>query len=186
MHIRVKKITADRYMYLETVYPVEGVIYLAEDLIPLREITNASSMFEFMRVNYALDKACIKKIADNEYEIDFNIALIKNMKKKQLTEYMKRYINKYFSPLQQSRYFMFFTLHEKGSRTTAEQYIYDIELHGRTESVAWNEVKTVLQWFYDCINIYNGYIDTINNENDVKILAGMTVRNVSFPAYTGG
>ena len=186
MHIRVKKITADRYIYLDTVYPVEGVIPSEDDIIPLADITNVSDMFEFMRTNYTLDKACIKKVGTNQYEINFRLDNIKRNKRVQLTNHMKRYINKYFSPLQQNRYFMFFTLHEKGTLTIAEQYIYDIELHGRTESIVWNVVKTTLIWFYNCIDIYNDDIDKINNETDVKKLAGMSVRDVSFPAYPGG
>lgn len=186
MHIRAKQITDNRYVYLGTVYPIQGGMKPSPDLIPINEITNAYSMLEFMRTNYHLDKACIVKISDNVYEIDFRINIIQKNKVKQLTEYMKRYINRYFSPLQQNRYFMFYTLHEKGTLTADEQYVYDIELHGRPEAVVWAHVKTIIKWFYDCIDIYNGYLDIINNETDVKKLAGMSIQNVSFPAYPGG
>lgn len=186
MHIRVKKITADRFVYLGTVYPIEGVIHSDPNLIPLSYFINAPDMFEFMRVNYSLDKACIRRIADNAYTIDFRMDIIKKNKRGQLTGHMKRYINKYFSPLQQNRYLTFMSLHEKGSLSQTEQYIYDIELHGRPEATVWDHVKAVLRWFYNCIETYNDYIDMINNETDVKKLAGMSVRDVSFPQYTGG
>lgn len=193
IHIQTQHIETDRYSILSIHYPDPYDNVPSGNVIPLSYITNAgtmhngTNMFELMREYHEHDRPILKKISDNEYTIDFRIVEVRKKKKQLLRKYVNRIVLKHFPVVTQVRYMKFMELHEKASPlTTAEQYAYDIELHGRTEQAVWNVVSASIKWLYDVYNKENLYIDTINNTTNLKTLLQLSVNDITLPVWTGG
>jgi hypothetical protein len=192
IYLQIKHIINDRYSVLTIHYPNPYKNPVGNDIIPLDYVINASdpvdgtTMFEIMTRYREYDIAMLKKISAAEYQIDFRIANIRKAKIRALRKHINRHILRKFPVDKQMRHMTFMRLHEQATRTVPEQYIYDIELHGRPEATVWSVVSDNIKWMYDVIDVENNYVDTINGITNIKTLLGLSVNNISLPPWPGG
>jgi len=192
IYLQIQHTESDRYRVLTVKYPNPYDTPSGPDLIPLSYVSNASSvvsnvsMFELMRMYRENDKSVLKKLSDTDYQIDFRITRVRKQKIIQLRKYVNRIVTKHMPVVLQVRYLKFMELHEKVTRTIPEQYIYNIELSGRDETVVWDKVSTAIRWMYDTYGAENAYIAQIKSTTNIKVLLETSVNDIVLPAWTGG
>ena len=182
IYLKIRQVTSDRFIVEDWIlHNPSKDIPTGDNIISLDNISNPDQ-WEFSRTYQKYDKGVLRKIGSNQYQFDIRINKIRQAKINLLKQFTRKYIYNRMPVEKQIRYFEFIRLHEK-IRTSPEDYIYGVELNNRDAFTVIDKVSASIKWIYDCIAVHNNYIDTINAETDIKVIAGYNLKKVNYPKW---
>lgn len=205
MYIQLQKYSGNRYIPIRTVrdakIPNDSGLYIS-----LNQIDNASTllpsgrtMWDLIPLYQQFDQACIVKLNESLYSIEFNVELIKNKKKGRLEYQTKKYITndspdeKRMPEWRQARWNDYAIMYEKkkiknDKLNDREAIAYNSMIDAsksETEDSVYQNVLNALQWIFLCLQQHDIMEKQILALTDIETALKFDTSQCPYPAWVG-